>query len=53
MVKRAGRAADAGQRASIERQVCFKIFELAEKRLEHHYIIDKAWFDQWTSFMNE
>jgi len=39
------------QRAAIEAKVCKKIIDSAERRLEHHYIIDKSWVETWLAYL--
>jgi hypothetical protein len=50
MTTKIARAADLLQRRKLEREVSLKIIEASERKLEHHYLIDRPWLDQWVSF---
>jgi hypothetical protein len=45
MVTKIARAADLQQRSKMEREVALKIIETSERKLEHHYLIDRTWLD--------
>jgi hypothetical protein len=50
MTIKIARAADLLQRSKQEREVSLKIIEESERKLEHHYLIDRTWLDLWVSF---